>query len=130
MSYSGYCKHGVYVGGCGVDWMCGACEAGEPDMTLREAIARVDRKARALWDLSDALVAAALLSDKVPTLAAARELVDDILSDDSTYARPVAEAVRVRDSIARVALSLDDDNYLAREHARLERQAWEQDRAR
>lgn len=23
------CPHGVYVGGCGVDWMCGACEAGE-----------------------------------------------------------------------------------------------------
>lgn len=24
----GYCRHGVYVGGCGVDWMCGACEDG------------------------------------------------------------------------------------------------------
>lgn len=23
------CKHGVYVGGCGVDVMCGACEGGE-----------------------------------------------------------------------------------------------------
>jgi hypothetical protein len=22
------CKHGVYVGGCGVDWMCGRCEMG------------------------------------------------------------------------------------------------------
>lgn len=22
----GYCPHGVYVGGCGIDWMCGACE--------------------------------------------------------------------------------------------------------
>lgn len=25
----GYCQHGTYVGGCGVDWLCGACEAGE-----------------------------------------------------------------------------------------------------
>jgi hypothetical protein len=25
----GYCKHGVYVGGCGIDWMCGACECGD-----------------------------------------------------------------------------------------------------
>jgi hypothetical protein len=25
----GYCKHGVYVGGCGIDWMCGRCEMGE-----------------------------------------------------------------------------------------------------
>ena len=24
-----YCKHGVYVGGCGIDWMCGKCEGGE-----------------------------------------------------------------------------------------------------
>jgi hypothetical protein len=25
----GYCKHGTYVGGIGVDWMCGPCENGE-----------------------------------------------------------------------------------------------------
>lgn len=25
----GYCRHGVYVGGIGIDWMCGACESGE-----------------------------------------------------------------------------------------------------
>lgn len=25
----GYCPHGSYTGGCGVDWMCGACEMGE-----------------------------------------------------------------------------------------------------
>lgn len=23
------CPHGVYVGGCGADWMCGICESGE-----------------------------------------------------------------------------------------------------
>jgi hypothetical protein len=23
------CKHGVYTGGCGIDWMCGPCEMGE-----------------------------------------------------------------------------------------------------
>jgi len=23
------CRHGVYVGGCGIDWMCGRCEDGE-----------------------------------------------------------------------------------------------------
>lgn len=26
---AGYCRHGVYVGGCGPDWMCGRCEQGE-----------------------------------------------------------------------------------------------------
>lgn len=25
---AGYCRHGVYVGGCGADWMCGQCEQG------------------------------------------------------------------------------------------------------
>lgn len=26
---NGYCPHGVYVGGMGIDWMCGACESGD-----------------------------------------------------------------------------------------------------
>lgn len=26
-----YCKHGVYVGGCGIDYMCGACEMGDDE---------------------------------------------------------------------------------------------------
>lgn len=24
----GHCRHGRYVGGCGIDWMCGPCEEG------------------------------------------------------------------------------------------------------
>lgn len=32
-----HCKHGVYVGGCGVDWMCGACEMGDVEPSPREA---------------------------------------------------------------------------------------------
>lgn len=27
----GYCIHGMYVGGCGIDWICGACESGFTD---------------------------------------------------------------------------------------------------
>lgn len=30
----GYCDHGFYVGGCGIDWMCQWCEAG---ISLAEA---------------------------------------------------------------------------------------------
>lgn len=26
------CPHGVYTGGCGVDWMCGRCESGEDEL--------------------------------------------------------------------------------------------------
>ena len=45
----GYCKHGVYVGGCGIDWMCGICESGITDeeyeaMCKEEALA--DRRKR------------------------------------------------------------------------------------
>lgn len=28
MSRDGYCMHGVYVGGVGIDWMCHMCELG------------------------------------------------------------------------------------------------------
>ena len=28
----GYCPHGVYVGGIGVDWMCGRCESGDDEV--------------------------------------------------------------------------------------------------
>ena len=33
---AGYCKHGVYVGGCGIDWMCGDCEAGTTDAEIEQ----------------------------------------------------------------------------------------------
>ena len=32
-----YCKHGVFVGGCGIDWMCQACEMGDVEPTPTEA---------------------------------------------------------------------------------------------
>lgn len=31
-----YCPHGMYVGGSGADYMCGACECGDLPPTLRE----------------------------------------------------------------------------------------------
>lgn len=54
---NGYCPHGTYVGGCGIDWMCQWCEDGislaeakrivsaEKTRAVRE---RADRAARAL----------------------------------------------------------------------------------
>lgn len=33
-----YCKHGVYVGGCGIDYMCGYCESGYTDEEYSEYI--------------------------------------------------------------------------------------------
>lgn len=37
----GYCVHGVYVGGCGIDWMCGICESGEDLSPVAWAMANV-----------------------------------------------------------------------------------------
>lgn len=32
----GYCVHGVYVGGCGADYMCGHCEMGEDTLVYHD----------------------------------------------------------------------------------------------
>lgn len=101
-----HCKHGRYVGGCGYDFMCGACEDGGPDMTLREAIARVDRLAQRYWEKWDKLVAIDAISADETFEAWFDEIGHGSLGD----------AVRERDWIAERCNGLDDDNYLARIH--------------
>lgn len=41
----GYCPHGTYVGGCGIDWMCGYCEGDQLSIT-EEAYQAVQDKIR------------------------------------------------------------------------------------
>lgn len=36
MSEYPYCPHGVFVGGCGIDYMCQACELGDAEPTPAE----------------------------------------------------------------------------------------------
>lgn len=45
MSYYPYCVHGVYVGGCGADYMCGACEMGDDVTAEQRAEYEADREA-------------------------------------------------------------------------------------
>lgn len=45
-----YCRHGVYVGGCGYDHMCGWCESGEEPPTQRELDTRRLAKAERDYD--------------------------------------------------------------------------------
>lgn len=66
-----YCRHGVYVGGCGVDYLCGACEDGAPDWTPAE-LAEVWRNAIAekqdhVMAVIRALASAGVLSDPATT---------------------------------------------------------------
>lgn len=42
-----YCPHGVYVGGCGIDWMCDWCESGISVQEARRIVtARETRETR------------------------------------------------------------------------------------
>lgn len=56
----GYCPHGVYVGGCGIDWMCQWCENGISVSEARKIVRaertratreRAERAAKFLHDL-------------------------------------------------------------------------------
>lgn len=42
MSDYPYCIHGVYVGGCGADYMCGACEMGDETPTVNELRSEIE----------------------------------------------------------------------------------------
>jgi hypothetical protein len=39
----GYCEHGNYVGGCGVDYICAHCENGEKRNAYHEALFHAKR---------------------------------------------------------------------------------------
>lgn len=44
MAYYPYCVHGVYVGGCGIDWMCHDCEMGYEVSSEQLAKYKADRE--------------------------------------------------------------------------------------
>ena len=88
---NGRCVHGVYVGGCGIDWMCGACESGE-DYTSAElvaysqAIAQVRAERRKAADLE--------LASTIRTIATWTE-------DQTGYFGPIATGAQAATYIAR-----------------------------
>jgi hypothetical protein len=51
---SEYCFHGVYVGGCGIDFMCGYCESGELGSSHYDYLSGVYRYKEALMALHSA----------------------------------------------------------------------------
>lgn len=42
----GYCEHGTYVGGCGIDWMCSWCEDGISLAEAKRIVAAEKRRAK------------------------------------------------------------------------------------
>lgn len=99
----------------GIDWMCGACENGDPDMTVREAHRQVMREAVKYWALFDRLVGIYLSVGEPIEVArkAAAELVDGDRYREVHRLRWLCED---RDEIALVANGPDDNDYLARLH--------------
>jgi hypothetical protein len=58
----GYCEHGVYVGGSGIDWMCGYCEDGITAAEVNRAVrAERLRKVRANARQAETLLAKLLV---------------------------------------------------------------------
>jgi hypothetical protein len=45
-----HCVHGTYVGGCGIDWMCGQCENGDTEPLQLPDIYPWERYDRGTWD--------------------------------------------------------------------------------
>lgn len=115
-----HCRHGVYVGGCGYDFTCHACEMGDPDLTLRQAQTIVDSAAREMWAFWDAMMAATA-GDPLDLHDELEAIMDN---GDLPVTRALARAVRQRDAIASVATGPDDDQYLVRAH-RAEAAAWD-----
>lgn len=61
----GYCEHGTYVGGIGIDWMCGWCESGISDEEYAEYVREERAKREPISTDADLLatVVAALIRE-------------------------------------------------------------------
>lgn len=102
------CKHGVHVGGSGIDWMCGACEMGDPDPTVNELY---DHLLRLMNQRAERY---GMLLEYIPVDALPdRSWVPSILADNSrAIAGTLAEIAE-----ARAWSEHDDDNrWLDRRH--------------
>lgn len=121
-----HCRHGVYVGGCGIDFMCHACEMGDPDPTPRDLITQVDRLARELWTWWDTMIDnlrrhASVANDaQVEFDRVLPDLADSV--EQSRLAGDLRRAISHRDAVLAMANGLDDDAYLARQLWALRRQ--------
>ena len=119
-----HCKHGVYVGGCGIDWMCHACEMGDVEPTPTEAAASMvtaferytNRRSELLM-----LIAATKADDISGDTAHLDSLAGRILNGDQTllgadnYAN-FRSAVCTWQEACEWAEGPDDNDWLARRH--------------
>lgn len=109
-----HCRHGAYVGGCGIDFMCHACEMGDPDPTmadLRREFERAIDDLIELWQLCHT-------SYDDPELAVAMfgaHLHGPVGRTPGNAIRRISDQM---DWVRTIADHDEDDAYLAREHRR------------
>lgn len=117
-----YCKHGRYVGGCGIDWMCHRCEMGDEDSTGRELLDYIVEAAKSL-EISDQRIDEwlRLLSETSSTTIPQ----DTIMLLRAPYVNKVMELIREYNHIMSLANDLDDRGWLDREHDRIVQQYYE-----
>lgn len=107
-----YCKHGTYVGGCGVDHMCHACEMGDPEPTPRELLQIVVQRADDLAQKRDRMAEIIASYEGDPQTQASVRAA--LAQWDEEISKPFYAALRHFENIARIARGMDDDKYLDR----------------
>lgn len=121
-----HCKHGVYVGGCGVDWMCGACEMGDVEPTPTEAADRmvelferyISRRTELLSMIAETQAKFAGEPEEIDAL---KSLAGRILSGEQVLLGAYSignfhAAVRAWQEACEWAEGPDDNDWLARRH--------------
>jgi hypothetical protein len=104
MSAIDHCKHGTYVGGCGIDWMCHPCEMGDPDPTVNEIITEHHA---ALTELGQAAV---VMAKHFGTGEVHQMTLAKIIDMIAQHERTIAE-------IRQWAENDDDNNWMRKRHA-------------
>lgn len=111
-----YCKHGSYVGGCGADYMCGACEMGDETPSLRDLTNEVsillDRFAREDDNLRASLV------ENYPHNIYLHVYIYSHMLQHNTRLRHIENVRQQIEYITPLVTGMDDRGWLDREHDR------------
>lgn len=109
-----YCRHGAYVGGIAEDYLCGACEMGDPDPTPAELDAVVaaaeTNKDDILGGLLDVMVRTDVDFIRHPTFRPFLDALVERLDEGIAVARNAAVEAR------RWATGDDDDQWTRARH--------------
>lgn len=111
-----HCKHGTYVGGCGIDWMCHACEMGDPDPTILDEQQHMAREVGHLLRIAFELLPKFWNGDLAAYLA-------------QEHLRNIKSSAAFLAEIREWAESDTDDDWMRRRHDHFIQEEWEEEQA-